>query len=174
VRSGYRRHLKRSCARCGFAPEHPSQLEIHHLDRNRLNNDPSNLETFCANCHALLHRTTASPRGKRRPRRGDTRVPTRITVDLAVAERYAERFKALADPTRLAIVASLSRVGELCVQDLNAAFELSQPTMSHHLGLLRKAGLVEARRFGTLSYYRVAPEILEELQSALVDACLAI
>ena len=170
MRSGYRLHLKDSCERCGFAPEHESQLEIHHIDRDRLKNDPSNLKTLCANCHALEHTT----RRRIAPKRPDSRVPTVVTVDLAAADQYAKRFKALADPTRLAILACLTRVREVCVSDLHAAFAVSQPTMSHHLRLLRQAGLVETSRRGTLSYYRLAPSILEELQSALVDACLAI
>jgi hypothetical protein len=41
------------CERCGFVPEHPCQLDVHHRDGNHQNNDPSNLETLCANCHRL-------------------------------------------------------------------------------------------------------------------------
>ena len=57
-------------------------------------------------------------------------------------------FKALADPTRVAIVNRLARGSEVCVCDLTAAFDLSQPTVSHHLRILRDAGLVEAQRRG--------------------------
>ena len=42
-----------SCERCGFVAEHPSQLDVDHIDGNRLNNDPSNYMTLCANCHRL-------------------------------------------------------------------------------------------------------------------------
>src|SRR3954469_7129717 len=82
------------------------------------------------------------------------------------AERIAARFKALADPTR---VASGNRLpaGECCVCDLNGAFDLSQPTISHHLKLLREAGLVEASRRGTWAYYRLVPEAIDALRSAL-------
>jgi hypothetical protein len=49
------RHLKKSsCERCGFVPEHPIQLDVHHVDGNRHHNDPGNLQTLCANCHRLL------------------------------------------------------------------------------------------------------------------------
>ena len=42
------------CARCGFVAEDPCQLDVHHLDENHRNNDPSNLQTLCANCHRLV------------------------------------------------------------------------------------------------------------------------
>jgi ArsR family transcriptional regulator len=83
------------------------------------------------------------------------------------AAQLAERFRALADPTRVAIVNRLSGAEELCVCDLNAAFELSQPTISHHLKILREAGLVESTRRGTWAYYRLVPEAVEALRGAL-------
>jgi ArsR family transcriptional regulator, arsenate/arsenite/antimonite-responsive transcriptional repressor len=83
------------------------------------------------------------------------------------AERLAERFRALGDPTRLAIVNRLSGAEELCVCDLNAAFDLSQPTISHHLKILRKAGLVESTRRGTWAYYRLVPQAVEALRETL-------
>src|SRR6201981_931517 len=83
------------------------------------------------------------------------------------AQEVAERFRALADPTRVAIVNRLSGAGELCVCDLNAAFDLSQPTISHHLKILREAGLVEASRRGTWAYYRLVPEGVRELRHTL-------
>ena len=58
----------------------------------------------------------------------------------------ADRLKALADPTRIGIVNWLACADELCVCDLTDAFELSQPTISHHLRILREAGLVAASR----------------------------
>src|SRR5881392_2257743 len=83
------------------------------------------------------------------------------------ASELAERFRALADPTRVAIVNRLSGADELCVCDLTAAFDLSQPTISHHLKVLRDAGLVESTRRGTWAYYRVVPETLAALAGAL-------
>ena len=83
------------------------------------------------------------------------------------AEELADRFRALADPTRVAIVNRLSGAGEQCVCELNAAFDLSQPTISHHLKILREAGLVESTRRGTWAYYRLVPEAVEALRGAL-------
>jgi ArsR family transcriptional regulator len=83
-------------------------------------------------------------------------------------QELAARFKALADPTRVAIVNRLAATQECCVCDLTGAFELSQPTISHHLRLLREAGLVEASRRGTWAYYRLIPEALADLRAALV------
>jgi|SRR5579884_2600129 len=82
------------------------------------------------------------------------------------ADLLAARFRALADPTRVAIVNRLA-AGECCVCDLNAAFELSQPTISHHLRVLRDAGLVESTRRGTWAYYRLVQEAVRELRQTL-------
>lgn len=91
------------------------------------------------------------------------------TPALARAEReaLAARFKALADPARVAIVNRLAAADEVCVCDLNAALELSQPTVSHHLRVLREAGLVEASRRGTWAFYRLVPEAIEQLRGSL-------
>jgi hypothetical protein len=67
VTETYRRHLKDACERCGFAPTDPRQLHVHHRDRDRTNNAPENLETLCANCHALEHvgdRVATEPTGE--------------------------------------------------------------------------------------------------------------
>jgi ArsR family transcriptional regulator len=82
-------------------------------------------------------------------------------------EQLAARFKALADPTRVAIVNCLSAADEVCVCNLTDTFELSQPTISHHLKILREAGLVESTRRGTWAYYRLVPEAIEALRGAL-------
>jgi ArsR family transcriptional regulator, arsenate/arsenite/antimonite-responsive transcriptional repressor len=83
------------------------------------------------------------------------------------AARLAARFKALADPTRVAIVNRLGATDECCVCDLNAAFDLSQPTISHHLKVLRDAGLVESSRRGTWAYYRLVQEAVQQLRQTL-------
>ena len=80
------------------------------------------------------------------------------------AEDLAATFKALSDPTRVAIVNRLGSVPEVCVCDLTAAFELSQPTISHHLRVLREAGLVESEGRGTWAYYRIVPDAIERLR----------
>ena len=91
------------------------------------------------------------------------------TAPLAVHERdqLAAKFKALADPTRVAIVNSLSAEDEVCVCNLTATFDLSQPTISHHLKILREAGLVESTRRGTWAYSRLVPEAIDALRGAL-------
>ena len=82
-------------------------------------------------------------------------------------DELAARFKALADPTRVAIVNRLSVADEVCVCNLTQTFDLSQPTISHHLKVLRDAGLVEASRRGTWAYYRLVPEAIAALRLAL-------
>ncbi len=85
----------------------------------------------------------------------------------AESERVAASFRALADPTRVALVNRLARAEETCVCDLTAAFDLAQPTISHHLKVLREAGLVASSRRGTWAYYRVVPEALAALARTL-------
>lgn len=82
--------------------------------------------------------------------------------------RSAELFKALGDPNRLAIVATLARAGdEVCACDFTVGLPLEQPTVSHHLKLLREAGLVQSRRIGTWAHYRLAPGAAERIRSAV-------
>src|SRR5262245_34071258 len=93
--------------------------------------------------------------------------PDAAPLGPAAAGDLADRFKALADPTRVAIVSALSAADGGCVCNLTAVFELSQPTISHHLKILREAGLVEASRRGTWAYYRLVPEAIDSLRGAL-------
>jgi ArsR family transcriptional regulator len=83
------------------------------------------------------------------------------------AETLAARFKALADPARVAILNRLAAVDEVCVCDFTAALDLAQPTVSHHLKVLREAGLVESSRRGTWAYYRLVPDAVGALREAL-------
>jgi DNA-binding transcriptional ArsR family regulator len=71
-------------------------------------------------------------------------------------------FQALADPSRRAILESLTR-GEAAVKDLTGRFDISQPAVSQHLATLREAGLVKARREGRCVYYRVQPRGMKPL-----------
>lgn len=72
--------------------------------------------------------------------------------------------KALADPHRLAIVATLARAeNDVCVCDFTAGLPLNQPTVSHHLKILRDSGLVECERRGTWVYYRLAGDVRDRL-----------
>jgi len=85
------------------------------------------------------------------------------------AVELARVFKALGDPVRLRLLSMIaSRAGgEVCVCDLTPAFDLSQPTISHHLKLLRQAGLIESERRGTWVYYRLLPEATDRLAGVL-------
>jgi ArsR family transcriptional regulator len=85
-------------------------------------------------------------------------------MEPGAARDLAELFKALADPTRVAIVNRLAAGDECCVCDLTDAFELSQPTVSHHLRILRDVGLVDAERRGTWAYYRIVPDAIDRLR----------
>ena len=85
-------------------------------------------------------------------------------VERAQAARMAEVAKALGDPIRLQLVDVLRRhAGEVCVCELVPLFDVSQPTLSHHLGRLRAAGIVDSERRGLWAYYYVRPEALGEL-----------
>ena len=77
-------------------------------------------------------------------------------------------FKALGDPARAAIVATLARSErEICVCDFTDGLGLSQPTVSHHLKVLRDAGLIASERRGTWVYYTLAPSARTRLERAL-------
>jgi ArsR family transcriptional regulator len=90
--------------------------------------------------------------------------PGSPTIDALSAHALASTFKALADPTRVAIVNQLACCEECCVCDLTATSDLAQPTISHHLKVLREAGLVESEGRGTWAYYRLVPEAIERLR----------
>jgi len=90
-------------------------------------------------------------------------------IDEAAAAGLALVFKALGDPVRLRLVSLIGarQGGEVCVCDLTSAFDLSQPTISHHLKVLREAGLIESERRGTWVYYRLIPAALERIAGLL-------
>jgi ArsR family transcriptional regulator len=89
-------------------------------------------------------------------------------VDRAQAQRMAAVAKALGDPVRLTLLDVLRKhAGKVCVCELVPLFDLSQPTISHHLKTLRTAGLVDSERQGLWAYYYVIPERLEELTAWL-------
>jgi ArsR family transcriptional regulator len=96
-----------------------------------------------------------------------SRIPAETAAVLAPA------FKALGDPVRLQLMSMIASAegGEACVCDLTPAFDLSGPTISHHLKTLREAGLVDAERRGSWVYYRARPAIMRQLAGLLtVDA----
>jgi ArsR family transcriptional regulator len=89
-------------------------------------------------------------------------------VERAGAARMAEVAKALGDPIRVQLVDVLRKhAGKVCVCELVPLFEISQPTLSHHLKKLRTAGIVDSERRGLWAYYYVKTEALEELSAWL-------
>jgi ArsR family transcriptional regulator len=90
-----------------------------------------------------------------------------LTAEIAV--ELARGFKALGDPARLRLLSLIAARagGEVCVCELTDAFTLTGPTISHHLKVLREAGLVDSQRRGTWVYYRVVPARLAALSQLL-------
>jgi ArsR family transcriptional regulator len=89
-------------------------------------------------------------------------------VDRDRAARMAEVAKALGDPVRLQLVDVLRKhAGRVCVCELVPLFDISQPTLSHHLKKLREAGIVDSERRGLWAYYYVLPDALKELSTWL-------
>src|SRR3954470_17136148 len=89
-------------------------------------------------------------------------------VTPVAADHLAAVAKALSDPIRVQLVDVLRRhAGEVCVCELVPLFDVSQPTLSHHLKKLREAGIVGVERRGLWAYYYVVPEVLEELSAWL-------
>jgi ArsR family transcriptional regulator len=88
-------------------------------------------------------------------------------MDEAEAERVAPMFKALGDPVRLRLAALIAGQDEICVCNLTPHFALSGPTISHHLRILREAGLIDGERRGTWVYYWIKPDALLALGALL-------
>src|SRR5690348_11945798 len=83
-------------------------------------------------------------------------------IPAETASLLAPAFKALGDPVRLRLMSMIASAagGEICVCDLTEPFDLSGPTISHHLRVLREAGLIAGERRGTWVYYRARPDFL--------------
>ncbi|HLQ56863.1 MAG TPA: metalloregulator ArsR/SmtB family transcription factor [Streptosporangiaceae bacterium] len=90
---------------------------------------------------------------------------TRAPLGEGEAAEVAQVLKALADPVRLRLLSLIGAHdgGEACVCDLTVAFDLTGPTISHHLKVLREAGLIQSERRGTWVYYRIVPPALASL-----------
>jgi ArsR family transcriptional regulator, arsenate/arsenite/antimonite-responsive transcriptional repressor len=93
----------------------------------------------------------------------------REPLTTAQATEMATKFKALSDPVRLRLLSSVASHagGEACVCDISPGLEVSQPTVSHHLKVLRDAGLLTSERRASWVYYAVVPEVLASLSSLL-------
>ena len=101
---------------------------------------------------------------------GECSIPLlRQPVAEDAAAGLAQVFRALGDPVRLRLVSLIGahQGGEACVCDLTAAFDLTQPTISHHLKVLREAGIIDCERRGTWVYYRLVPAALERMAGLL-------
>lgn len=85
----------------------------------------------------------------------------------ADAADIAPLFKALSDPVRLRLMSMIASIDEACVCDLTGAFDVSAPTISHHLKVLREAGLIVGDRRATWVYYRADPDALRRLAALL-------
>jgi ArsR family transcriptional regulator len=95
-----------------------------------------------------------------------------MSMSGAKVEQSVEVLKALADPTRLQMIGILKHSPEpVCICDFTAAFDLSQPTISHHMAKLREAGLVDVSKSGIWVYYRLASR-LEPKTRALLDVLI--
>jgi ArsR family transcriptional regulator len=94
---------------------------------------------------------------------------TKVPLSEEQAGRIAPLLKALADPVRLRLLSLVAshRDGEACVCDLNDAFDLSQPTISHHLKVLHEVGLLDRTKRGVWVYYSVKREALADLGSLI-------
>lgn len=90
-------------------------------------------------------------------------------VSEATAAGLAQVFKALGDPVRIRLLSLIGahQGGEVCVCDLTTAFNLTQPTISHHLKVLRSAGIIDSERRGTWVYYRLVPAALDRVAAIL-------
>ena len=89
-------------------------------------------------------------------------------VTRSEAERIAQVARALSDPIRVQLVDVLRKhAGKVCVCELTPLFDVSQPTVSHHLKVLREAGLVDVERRGLWAYYYVTPDATKELSTWL-------
>jgi ArsR family transcriptional regulator len=100
-------------------------------------------------------------------------VETALTESTAID--LAKAFKALGDPVRLRLLSLIASRGggEVCVCDLTEAFNVTGPTISHHLRVLREAGLIDCERRGTWVYYWIIPSALAPLSQLLDTSALA-
>ena len=104
------------------------------------------------------------------PEQGCTFVPlVREPLSAEAAIQLAAKLKALSDPVRLRLLSIVAshEGGEACVCDLSAGIELTQPTISHHLKVLRTAGLLDSERRASWVYYRVNQTVLQQLSQLL-------
>lgn len=97
-------------------------------------------------------------------------------ISPADADEMAVLFKAVADPLRLRLLSLIAchDGGESCVCDMLGEFDVTAPSVSYHLRLLREAGLISAERRGTWVYYRVNPGVMERMSAVLAPPALPV
>ncbi len=88
-------------------------------------------------------------------------------IDDAAAEELASTLRVLADPARLRLLGIIGRAGEACVCDLTSPVGLSQPTISHHLRLLRDAGFIRREQRGKWAFYALEPGAMDRVATAM-------
>jgi ArsR family transcriptional regulator, arsenate/arsenite/antimonite-responsive transcriptional repressor len=109
-----------------------------------------------------------APKQKRPPGQPCCAPVARPALDARQTARVSKIAKALSDPIRLQLVDVLrEHAGKVCVCELTPLFDVGQPTVSHHLKVLREAGIVGSERRGLWAYYYVKPGALEELNAWL-------
>lgn len=122
------------------------------------------------NTAAMSAQTPIIPLESHGPRVACCTPDAALRFSAADAGRLAVLFKALSHPVRVQIVDLLSRyAGQACVCDVEAQFDLSQPTISHHLRTLREAGILGVAQRGLWAYYYVIPGALEPLRALVGD-----
>lgn len=124
-----------------------------------------------------MARPMIAPKAREERRRGERCCApgTRPVVRTAEAERLTGDLETLAHPIRLQLLDVLLRnEGRVCVCDLEAAVPVKQPTVSHHLRLLREAGLVTSERDGLWAYYRVRRDVLVALRERIAAGLAAL
>jgi ArsR family transcriptional regulator len=112
-----------------------------------------------------------APRRKRAPGEPCCEPVVYPDIDRQEAERMAAIAKALGDPVRLTLVDVLRKhAGKVCVAELVPLFHLTQPTISHHLKLLKDAGIIGAQKDGIWGYYYLEPGALDEIAGWLTSS----
>jgi ArsR family transcriptional regulator len=114
----------------------------------------------------MSKQSVLSPAAATGPAACCVRGPSPLTTGEATS--VAPMFKALGDPVRLRMLSIIASAESTCVCDLTALFDLTGPTISHHLRVLREAGLIDSERRGTWVHLRVRAEALDRLSALLL------
>jgi ArsR family transcriptional regulator len=134
-------------------------------------NRTGRMHSLAAEIDICEYRPMSNPSG------GPCRVNPMVAepLTMSAAAETAATFKALSDPVRLRLLSSIASHagGEACVCDIAAGVEVSQPTVSHHLKVLRDAGLLTSQRRASWVYYAVVPEAFDAMSEVLKTVALS-